>query len=445
MQAITSKSLWLCFLLSCFITSSYAQFHDALPRHANWGGRLGSPSPSQKGIIVRGILKGGFLDQMGIQVNDLLKKINAHDVSTPDSSGKVLSNLKGGTDLELEIERNGEVFSRRGRIPAMPHENIPGVVSTYKSVETPFGYKVQVILSKPKNAKGKLPGIFWVRWMSCNPVEKPVNRKGGVAQLLEDLAQKSGFILLRVEKTGLGDSEGPPCRNANFNEELEAHRAALKAFFTLEDLDTENVFIAAQSNGGGYAPLVGQEHNIKGYVVINGWAKTWYEHMLHIERNRFQLLGNSPKEVSQKMKKVTEFYYHYLIEKRSPGDILKEKPHLKEIWDFLPEHQYGLPISYMHQLQDLNLDEAWSKVKVPTLVMYGEYDWIMARDDHLMIVELINQNKPGLASFVSLPKIDHSLFVHDSRLNGFRSYWEGRYDPGIAKQIINWLKKVVKK
>src|SRR5437764_13941273 len=36
-----------------------------------------------------------------------------------------------------------------------------------------------------------------------------------------------------------------------------------------------------------------------------GWVKTWFEHMLDIERRRFVLMKKSPGEVSDRMKGAT--------------------------------------------------------------------------------------------------------------------------------------------
>jgi len=39
-------------------------------------------------------------------------------------------------------------------------------------------------------------------------------------------------------------------------------------------------------------------------------------------------------------------------------------------------------------LQRLNLAAAWSRVKVPALILHGQYDWIMSRADSELIAQL---------------------------------------------------------
>jgi hypothetical protein len=77
------------------------------------------------------------------------------------------------------------------------------------------------------------------------------------------------------------------------------------------------------SNGGGFAPLVPQEEKVRGYVVAGGWSKTWFEHMLELERRRLKLGGKKPGEVTDAIKGYAEFYTDYLRRKMTPREILK--------------------------------------------------------------------------------------------------------------------------
>jgi hypothetical protein len=43
--------------------------------------------------------------------------------------------------------------------------------------------------------------------------------------------------------------------------------------------------------------------------------KTWYEHMLEIERRRLTLAGHGAAELNTLMKRVEEFYSGYLLDR----------------------------------------------------------------------------------------------------------------------------------
>lgn len=179
------------------------------------------------------------------------------------------------------------------------------------------------------------------------------------------------------------------------------------------------------SNGGDILPVVAEEQRVSGYVVINGWSKTWFEHMMELLRRDSERRKLPPGEVALRMRGYAELYAHYLLEKKLPGDVLRLKPHLASFWDGDASRQYGRPAAFYHQLQDLNLAEAWSKVSAPTLVIWGDRDWIMSGDDHERIVAMVNRNHPGASRLVVVPGMDHFI--------------EGEFATSVGTTVLAWL------
>lgn len=192
------------------------------------------------------------------------------------------------------------------------------------------------------------------------------------------------------------------------------------------------------SNGGGFAPLVAEGQPVKGYVVDGGWIKTWFEHMLEIERRRLALSGHAPSEVNALMKSEEQLYSACLLKLESPHEIFAAQPQLRTFWQGADNQQYGRAIACYQHLQDLDLMNTWSSVRVPVLALHGEYDWIMSRDDFELLVELVNQNVPGMAQFVELPYTGHT-FEHYASL---RAAFEGKqlpFDESVAQRVVGWL------
>jgi len=326
-----------------------------------------------------------------------------------------------------------------------PRETYPNVDVIYDSVTTPRGERLRTIITKPHDAPGKLPVIFVVGWLSCDPVEAPRGTKDATGFVFQGLAQLPGFSLFRVEKQGVGDSEGN-CAENDFESELAGYRAAFRALKNYDFIDTNQVYILGISNGGGFAPLVpetdAEKDQVRGYVAVGGWVKTWFEHMLDIERRRFALMGKSPGEVNYRMKSAPTLYYEWLIKNKSVDGILREHPELVELW---PEgkdhaHLYGRPLAFYQQLQKLNLAAAWSHVKVPTLVLHGQYDWIMSREDHELIAQYVNANRPGAADFIEVPEMGHTFQHYLSFADAFPGK-EAPFDPKVVHLVTDWLKK----
>ncbi|HWY40321.1 MAG TPA: alpha/beta hydrolase [Chthoniobacterales bacterium] len=323
-----------------------------------------------------------------------------------------------------------------------PRENYQNVDVIYDSVRAEDGNRLRTIITKPRNAKGKLPVIFVTGWLSCDSVEAPADTKDESGLVFRGLAQLPEFALFRVDKEGVGDSEGV-CAENDFDSELPGYRAAFRALKNYDFIDAKKIYILGISNGGGFAPLVpeteAEQQQVRGYISVGGWVKTWFEHMMEIERRRFALTGKSPGEVNDRMKGVATLYYEWLIKGRSVADIVKEQPQLAEIWpegkDFT--HLYGRPLAFYQQLQKLNLADAWSRVKVPSYVLRGAFDWIMSREDSELIITYVNRNG-DLATFYEIPNTGHTFQHYSSLADAFKGK-SAPFDPKVIGLLTDWL------
>ncbi|MBV8146649.1 MAG: alpha/beta hydrolase [Gammaproteobacteria bacterium] len=316
-------------------------------------------------------------------------------------------------------------------------EAYPGVIVLYDAIRDAAGRRLRLVATHPDHPAGRYPVIYVVGWLSCDTIEAPPGTTDGTQRMLQALAQTPGFAMVRLEKPGVGDSEGD-CAQTDFASELAAYRLAFQHLKDYAFVDPDRIFLFGMSNGGGFAPLVADGTPVRGYVVDGGWIKTWFEHMLEIERRRLTLAGHAPGEINVLMRSVATLYSAYLLDRQPPHEIFAKQPELRKLWEGADAQQYGRPISYYQQLQDLNLMAAWSTVRVPVLALHGEYDWIMSRGDFELLVELINHNKPESAEFVELPRTGHT-FEHYASL---QSAFDGKqlpFDDAIAQRVRDWF------
>ncbi len=324
-----------------------------------------------------------------------------------------------------------------------PRETYPNVDVLYDFVTAPDGKRLRAIITKPRDAKGKLPVIFVAGWLSCDSVEAPAGTKDESGLVFRGLAQLQEFALFRMDKQGVGDSEGV-CAETDFDSELAGYRAAFRALKNYDFIDTKKIYMLGISNGGGFAALVPEsdteQAQVRGYISVGGWVKTWFEHMLEIERRRFALMGKSPREVNDRMKGAAALYHEWLIKGRPVDDILTEQPQLADLW---PEgkdhaHLYGRPLRFYQQLRQLNLATAWSRVKVPTYVLRGAFDWIMSREDSELIANYVNANG-DLASFYEIPTTGHTFQHYLSLADAFKGK-SAPFDPKVVGLLADWVR-----
>jgi pimeloyl-ACP methyl ester carboxylesterase len=272
-----------------------------------------------------------------------------------------------------------------------------------------------------------------VGWLSCDSIELGPDPRG-VERLVQDVVRKSSALVFRMDKPGVGDSEGD-CARTDFDTELDAYRRAFEAFRRHPRVDPARIALFGISNGGGFAPLVAGDTKVAAYLSIDGWSKTWFEHMIDLERRRLVLSGTEPAKVTAQLKPLMELHAAYLFDRLTPAQVLERRPQLKGVWYDEPDSQYGRPASFYHQLQDLELAAAWGKVRSPTLVVWGDYDWIMDRADQEQIVRLVGPS----ARLLVVPRADHGLTQHPDEKTAFEKVGRGEYPTAAAEQIVAFI------
>jgi pimeloyl-ACP methyl ester carboxylesterase len=300
---------------------------------------------------------------------------------------------------------------------------------TYDWVTNSQGQKIRTFVTKPKSLNGKVPAIFFVGWLSCDSVEYADGGTDGFGAIFWGLIEKSGFATMRVDKPGVGESEGN-CSRTDFQTELDSYRAGFDSISKYPFIDQGAIFVVGLSNGGGFAPLAAGKHSVRGYIAASSWGRTWYEHMLENERVRLDANKKlSAAEINDEMRTFTEFYSLYLIRRMSPGEIIAQRPEWKDLWYDTPDGQYGRPAAFYQQLQSLNLGKVWQEVEGPVLVLHGSADTVMSPSDSVAISDIVNRAHPGHATYRVIPDADHLLAVDEKLADS------------VVPAMIEWMKK----
>jgi pimeloyl-ACP methyl ester carboxylesterase len=420
---------------------------DDLPRRGFLGLDIdpSKPGPVPRTCLVSSVAPGSLAAALDVEVGDDLVYIEKHLPANRADLAAITRSLRAGQRVTIDISRGGQSRLLTGILPEMPREKYANADTIYDSVVGAKGERLRTILTKPHNSEGKVPVIFVVGWLSDDTVEAPDGTTDASSLVFRGLAEMPGFALVRVDKPGVGDSQGI-CAETDFETELAGYRAGFRAIRNYDFIDPDRVYLLGLSNGGGFAPLVpeteAEETRVKGYVSMGGWVKTWVEHMLEIERRRFTLSGKSPGDVTDRMKGAETLYPEWLIKGRSVEDIIHERATLGEIWPDGSDHAhlYSRPLAFYEQLQKLNLAAAWSRVKVPALILRGQFDWIMGREDSELMASYVNANKPGLAQLKELAATGHTFQHYSSMEDAFHNK-EQAFDPAVLHLLVDWFKE----
>lgn len=316
---------------------------------------------------------------------------------------------------------------------AAPREHFNHATVLYDWVSNSRGQRLRTFITRPNNVSGKVPVIFFVGWLSCDTMESPNPAPDdGFGLLLGRLIDQSGYATVRMDKPGVGESQGE-CAKADFNDEISGWQAAFDSMSKYDFIDLDRVFVVGLSNGGGFSPLAAGNHPVRGFISCGSWGRTWYEHMLELERRRLVAERKTPAEVNSAVKSLAEFYTLYLMKGMTPGQVIAQNPEWKKLWeqspDYMPDGQYGRPAAFYQQLQALNLGEAWQNLNAPVLVVRGSADSIMSRADSEAIVQIVNQDHPGHARYLQIDDMTHGLTVN------------GKFYDSLIPIILQWMQE----
>jgi pimeloyl-ACP methyl ester carboxylesterase len=435
------------FLLCLLATAS--SFGQELRRAGFLGLQVIAPSDAEReqaavpagiGVKVGTVLESGSGKAAGIQTNDIITRIDGHDVTGPDSFVRFVRGLHGGDVAAIEFHRGRETRSSRMLVKPRPYEQATDVKVDYRSVAAGDGTLRRAIVTSPRQ-EGKFPAVLYLTGIGCFSQES-LDVSTTEAKLLYGLTRR-GFVTMRVEKSGIGDSEGPPCDSpaADLNGEVSSYRAALRALRQLPSVDPENVFVMGLSIGGVEAPLVASQERVKGLVVVNTVAKPLIEYLLEIRRKQMAL-RHEPFDAIDRAMRLDELCNHrLLIEKQSVDHIVSEIAACRE------HIEYPAPSSFMQQWAALDIAGLWKEIATPVLIVYGTSDFIAGVDDQPYLAAMIDSFHPGQATLQPIPGMDHYLtkaVSMEASMAGKRGV-SGEFEPAALEAIGNWIQKTAKK
>ncbi|HEX4782201.1 MAG TPA: alpha/beta hydrolase [Usitatibacter sp.] len=321
----------------------------------------------------------------------------------------------------------------------LAEEKVEGVDIRYGEVRTAKGYRVRTYISRPRGTAGRLPVAVFIPWLSCDAVENPRNMKDGWSFMLRIVMRDSGMQVVRIEKPGVGDSEGPSCGETDLEDDMAAFRAGIRAALEDPGVDPSRFYLIGGSVGGALAPVLAREFKPRAIAVSGGFTRTWLEHMLDIERRRLFFSGAAPHDVNAAMRAFSGFYDETLNRGKTPAQAIAAHPEWKAFWYDEPARQYGRAMRYYQQLQALDVEGAWSEVAVPALILWGEYDWIMGRDEAERAAQVVRARDPALVTFVVRPGMNHHFTVYPDPKHAFDERG-GSFDEGAARVLVDWLR-----
>jgi len=433
--------VFLSLLCLATVAANATPSSEALPRRP-FLGVTAEPAPEHH-VRVSKIIPGSSAARSDLQVGDILLSINGAAVGSVDAFLAGLKAFKSGDRLVSRVQRGGREMDIEVILGEWPREQPGDIQVLYDAVETP-GATVRSIVTMPMGNTRKLPSILFVQGWDCGSVDLPLPGPNLMRELIYRLT-RAGFVVMRSEKSGVGDSTGTPCRDVDFHDEVALFTNALRKLKSYDFVDTGNVFIFGLSAGGWVAPMVATAEPVKGIVAYGTVVRPFGEYLVeNWRRNRWLRSQPDLAQLEDEQRRMAELLHYLLVEKLSVRDATARHPELtamaKRLFPQDEEHFDGWrTLEHMRQLNDQNIARAWASLDVPVLALIGEYDIRTLPMDHEYIAAIVNAQHPGKGTWRVLPRLDHGFAEHDSLKDAAAHEFVGPFGDQVVQETVRWL------
>lgn len=336
-----------------------------------------------------------------------------------DGSGRLLRLRVPAQTLEVVREDIGSVASRRV-VMARPNDEqvrIPAV-----------GFTLAGTISRPLDAgTAPLPAVVLVGGSGPTDRDETVYGIPIFAQLASELAD-GGFLVLRYDKRGVGQSGGRP-EAATLEDYAEDLRGAVRFLDDRKDVDDRRIAVVGHSEGGMVAMITAEKENkVRALVLIATPGVSGAELNLAQIRHANELAGRSGEQLETTL----------ALQQKIQEAVLTG-----EGWDAIePQLRARADTPWFKSF--LEFDPArWMKdIDQPIMIVQGELDTQVAPSNADRLRELAAaRRKAPPPNVLELPGINHLLVpAKTGEVAEYASLGDASISPVIAGAIADWLK-----
>lgn len=391
-----------------------------LARHGTFGAALIGTSG---GARIARIVAGGSAAAAGLQQGDSITRFGGVPIESATAFLAAVHRAHAGQRVAVTFVRSKRVQTVVVTLGRPLDERDPSLQTSYGAIAVD-GTLRRTLVTMPQHARGRLPAMLIAGGIGCYSVDMAADPQDAYRHLAFDVSN-AGFVTMRVEKSGVGDSEGPPCTRVDFAAEQRAYAAALAALRANPNVDPGRIYLFGHSIGSLHAPMLANASPVAGVIVAEAVGRDWPEYEIRNTRRQLELGGGSVVSVDSAVAEKVACLSRLLLEAEPEEQIERTMPSCK-----VHNGVYPVDAPYMRQVAALKIIEQWTKVSVPVLAVFGTADIVTEKADHQRIVEAVNAQHAGLASYAEISGMDHFLDTAAT---------PGTYDPAFSRIVVDWL------
>jgi photosystem II stability/assembly factor-like uncharacterized protein/dienelactone hydrolase len=438
------------FVFALISLNSLAQLH----RKALLGARIEYVNENgNSGCKVIQVARGTSVE-LKLKEKDLITKIGEQTFTSADEFIKQFLTYEPGKEVQVSVLRGKKNLTLKAKVVARPYETDDNATVIYDDANYKGG-QLRVIINKPFK-ENKMPAMLFIPGYTCSSIDELKNDHP--YKRIVDAYVDAGYVTLRIEKSGLGDSKNTPaCEDCDLLDEIENFEVGLKKLKSLPYVDTNQIIIVGHSMGGIIAPAISAQNKVAGVIVYGTTAKSWFEYQIEMYRVQNALAGMNPIEVEQSVIEQYDLNYRYFVKKEKLEEMAKNPAAdsvLRSVWGYDGEGKiYSRNAEYWRQIQDYPHLENWKNTTAKVLVQFGESDFqAFSKADHQQIVNAVNYFNPGNATLMTYPSTDHYFAKSGTMQEAYNKFGEGKiqqlfdeYNPEVGESAVKWSNEILSK
>ncbi len=294
------------------------------------------------------------------------------------------------------------------------------------------GFSLAGTLSKPEGKTGKLPAVLLVSGSGPTDRDEVVAGIAVFGQLSDALAN-AGFVVLRYDKRGVGQSGGR-IESATLIDYAEDARAAVRFLNDRKDVDPRRIAIIGHSEGGSLALIVAsKEKRVAGVALVSTVGTTG------AELNMYQVthaLERSNRPEAERKATLD-------LQKRIQDAVITGKG-----WETLavPDNirrQADTP--YFQSVLTFDPEKMMKDVAQPLLILQGSLD-TQVPPSHADKLEAFAKarKKGGAVDVVRVQGVNHLLVpAKTGETDEYARLSAEKISPDVISALTTWLSKTL--
>jgi hypothetical protein len=338
-----------------------------------------------------------------------------------DADGRLLRVSVPDQALEFIREDLASASARR----------VPVFRSNDEQVKIPSnGFALAGTLSKPMNpGTTRLPAVVLVGGSSTADRDELAYDIPIFGQLADALAE-AGFVVLRYDKRGVGQSGGR-MEAATLDDYADDARSVVSFLIARKDVDPKRIVIVGYSDGGSVAMVLSaRDKRAAALVLVAAMGVTGAELNLDQVTHAQERSGRS----------ATERQATIDLQRKIQQAVLTGKG-----WEQVAAYRAQADTPWFQSFLAHDPAKVMPGVRQPVLILQGERDTQVPPEnaDRLAALAAARKNRPTTQT-VKLPGINHLLAAAvTGEVDEYATLKEKRISPEVSNALVQWLRSTL--